>query len=100
MVLAVTLLLTWPLLSVTTVGPLGKVALAPLPGAARVAVTPAAPLLHWSRIVAPRGVVKLLFSVAFCPLPLVHSFPTRRSADLLVRVKLADVATPVAAVTV
>src|SRR5437868_193649 len=94
MVLAVAPSLAWPLAPVTTVAPLGKEALAPLAGAAKVTLTPDTGLLNWSRTVATSGLAKAVFTVALCGEPDATTMLLAAPA-VLVRLNEAGLPTPV-----
>src|SRR5947199_268780 len=99
MVLALAVSLAWPLAPVVTVAPPGKVALAPLPGAANVTLTPDTGLPNWSVTVATNGLVKVVLTVALWPGTEVTTMLVAAPA-VLVRAKEAGVPTPlVVAVT-
>src|SRR5437588_757480 len=100
MVLALAASLAWPLAPVVTVAPLGKVALGPVPGPAKVTLTPDTGLPKASDTVATSGLAKFVFTVALWPEPEVTTMVVAVPA-VLVRVKAAGVPTPLAvAVTV
>ena len=92
-VLAVTLSLAWPLLSVTSVAPPGKIALAPLAGPLKVTLALETRLPNWSLTVATSGFENAVLTVALWPLPLVTAMELA-APGVFVRVKLAEVATP------
>jgi hypothetical protein len=79
--------------AVAVVDPPVNVPLAPLAGAVNVTVTPLSRLLFASLTVAASAVPKLVFTAALCEVPpvavMLAGVPT-----VLVRVKLAGVATP------
>ena len=91
-----------PLLSVTAVAvadPLNR-ALAPLPGAVNVTVTPPTGLFPASRTVACSAVPNAVVIAVLCGVPAV-ALTVAGGAAVFVRLKLAGVATPgAAAVTV
>src|SRR5262249_57194173 len=92
---AVMPLLAWPLAPVVAVAALGKVALAPLAGAANVTLTPGTGLLYWSRTVATSGLAKAVLTVALWPEPDVTTMWSAAPA-VLVSLKLAGVPTSLA----
>src|SRR5947199_234788 len=92
MVLALMISPAWPLLPVIAVTPLGNVALAPEPGAAKVTVAPGTRLPKASRTVATSGLVNAVLTVALWPEPEATRMLPAAPA-LLVSVKEADVAT-------
>ena len=84
-----------PVVAVLT--PPAKVPPAPLPGAAKVTVTPWIGLLPESRTVATRGAAKAVEMVALCGEPLVRVSEAGAPA-VLVKAKLTEV-TPVTEAT-
>ena len=82
-----------PLLSVVTVTEPLNVPLAPVPGAAKVTLTPLTGLLPESFTVACSGVVNAALIVALCGVPAVAAMLAADPA-VFVRLKLAGVLTP------
>jgi hypothetical protein len=91
-VFAVAITLVWPVAPVTAAAL--KVASAPVVGAVKATVTFGTGLPNESVTVTSSAVVKAVPTVAVCPPPAVAVMLTPLPA-LLVRVKLAAVATPV-----
>src|SRR5947209_1071069 len=94
MVLARTASLAWPLAAVVTTAPPGKVAPAPLPGAAKVTLTPDTGLPNWSLTVATSGAAKAVLTVALCGVPEATTMLAAAPA-VLVRLNDAGLGAPV-----